>query len=271
MKYLKILLVCLALMPISVLAATTSYETKNLEQVLKEEGIEADLSGYKETDDQITIYLFRGNGCGFCKNFLTFLSSIVPEYGKYFKLESYEVWYNKNNNKLLKEVSEFIGQDAEGVPFIIIGDQVFPGYASQYDDAIKQTILSLYNSSERYDVLTELAKAKEEAAKASKVDLEAITEAVTDAVEETNKTDLTPVIVSGLIFAAVGSGAVMFFINGKNNELNQKLEVLEKKIVQSENKINDLKKELSESKDSKKVEKSKVSKGDTKNTKKAKK
>ena len=249
MKYLKILLVCLALMPISVLAETKSYEAKNLEEVLIEEGIEADLSNYKETDNQITIYMFRGNGCGYCKNFLTFLSSIVPEYGKYFKLESYEVWYNKNNNKLFKEVAEFLEQDSTGVPFIIIGDQVFPGYASQYDDAIKQTILALYNSSERYDILVEVEKAKE-------------------AAEKANRVDLTPVIISSLIFTVLGSGIVIYLMADKNNTLSNKIDSLEAKIIDTNYKLDNLKFSIEDLKaTSKDINKKNSSKDNVKNTK----
>ena len=54
---------------------------------------------------------------------------------------------------------------AGGVPYIIIGDQVFPGYAEQYDDGIKSAIVSLYKSSERYDVFEEYNKAVDAAKK----------------------------------------------------------------------------------------------------------
>jgi len=154
MKKLKVLIVILflAIIP-SIAFAQETYETTNLEQTLKAEGIEYDLKNYKETNNQITIYLFRGNGCSYCKKFITFLASITDEYGKYFKLQSYEVWYNKDNSKLLENVAEFLDEDAEGVPYIVIGNQVFPGYHEKYDEQIKKAILDLYNSEERYDVL----------------------------------------------------------------------------------------------------------------------
>lgn len=139
--------------------SAASYTSLNLEGALKEEELEYDLSSYKESDDQAIIYLFRGNGCGYCRRFLTFLNSIVPEYGKYFKVVSYEVWYDTDNKNLMNDVADFLDKDASGVPFIIIGDKVFEGYASDYDDDIKKAIKDLYNSSDRYDVFQEMEKA----------------------------------------------------------------------------------------------------------------
>ena len=130
------------------------YETKNLKETLESENMTISDAKYVEADDQITIYLFRGQGCGYCRSFLTFLNSITPEYGKYFKLVSFETWYNQENNDLLAAIGSFLGQPAEGVPYIVIGDQVFPGYAESYNDGIKNAISTLYDTKkeERYDV-----------------------------------------------------------------------------------------------------------------------
>lgn len=159
-KVLICLLISFCVLPLTVFAASKKYQTLNLKEALEEEQIESKLGDYKETDKQITIYLFRGKGCGFCRSFLNFLNDITEEYGKYFKVVSYETWYNKDNYTFMNEVSTFLGQPATGVPYIIIGDQVFPGYSSQYDESIKKAITDLYNSKDRYDVLDELEKSK---------------------------------------------------------------------------------------------------------------
>ena len=146
------------------------YETKNLHETLAEEEIKEAFTKYEEKDDQINIYLFRGHGCHYCQNFLNFLNSITQEYGKYFKLVSFEVWSNQENSSLMGEVSKFIGTEDGGVPYIIIGDQVFPGYAEDYDEGIKSAIKTLYDSDERYDVFEEYNKAVKAAKKAAKGD-----------------------------------------------------------------------------------------------------
>ena len=150
----------LLLMPIKIFASTKEYETKNLIETLKEEKIELTYEKYKETDEQIIIYMFRGRECTYCKAFLTFLNGITEEYGKYFKLESYEVWYDQKNSDLMIEISEFLEQPATGVPYVIIGDKVFAGYADVYDEQIKTAIKELYDSKDRYDVFEEMKKAE---------------------------------------------------------------------------------------------------------------
>ena len=140
--------------------AKEQYKTLNLEETLAEEGIEKKFSNYKETDDQITIYMFRGKGCAYCRKFLEFLNGITDEYGKYFKLVSFESWYNEENSNLLGEISTFMGEQASGVPYIIIGDKVFGGYTESYDESIKTAIKTLYDSKDRYDVFEEYEYSK---------------------------------------------------------------------------------------------------------------
>jgi len=83
MKKLIIILITLCMIiPTSVFAE--EYKFSNLKETLAEENITADLSDYKETEDQAIIYMFRGKGCSYCRSFLNFLNSIVKEYGTYF-------------------------------------------------------------------------------------------------------------------------------------------------------------------------------------------
>lgn len=159
-KILLLVIITLLLIPIAPLAKG-EYQSKNLVETLEEEGIDLENEDYKETDKQVTIYMFRGTGCSYCKSFLNFLNAISDDYGKYFKLESYEVWANANNSGLLESVSSFLGEPAGGVPYIIIGDQVFAGYSEKYNDAIKSAIKEQYNKKEKYDVMVEYEKAKE--------------------------------------------------------------------------------------------------------------
>ena len=52
-----VLMLLSIIIPVKAFAAE-QYSTLNLEQTLEEEGIKAKFENYKETDDQITIYLF---------------------------------------------------------------------------------------------------------------------------------------------------------------------------------------------------------------------
>ncbi len=134
----------------------SKYNHTNLAETLEAEGIELENKDYTENDKQITIYLFRGQGCTHCQEFLTFLSSLTKEYGEYFKLVAFETWQDSANKELMDSVAEQLETEAGGVPFIVIGDKVFPGYASTYDDQIKDAIMNLYSTPEasRYDIFT---------------------------------------------------------------------------------------------------------------------
>ena len=157
-KFLLLIMISLlCFIPVSVNAQEKGYSSLNLDEALTEEGIDHDFSNYEENNDQAIIYLFRGKGCGYCKKFLTFLNSIVDDYGKYFKVVSYEVWYDQENASLLTKVSNYLGTSAEGVPYIVIGDKVFPGYASSYDEDIKDAIKKQYDSKNEYDVMKKLS------------------------------------------------------------------------------------------------------------------
>lgn len=184
----------------------TEYKVMNFDEVLTEEGIEHDFSNYSESDDKITIYFFRGKGCKFCRAFLSYLNDIVPEYGKYFNVVAYDVWNDRNSDKLLDEVSEFLNQPSEGIPYAIIGDTVFNGYSTDYDEAIKEAIKKEYNKKKRYDVLFEMKESK----------------------ENENKVDFTPVYVTcGIISLVTISSFVYSAI--RINKLSNDIKELSKK------------------------------------------
>jgi len=204
-----ILLVGVVILPHTIKAETT-YKTLNLKEALAEEEIEEKFTNYKETDDQITVYLFRGKGCGFCRAFLEFMNSITDEYGKYFKMVSYEVWNDSNNSALLNEVSTFLNQPAGGVPYIIIGDKVFPGYASQYDDGIKEAIKELYDTKKknRYDVFEEMQKSSNN----------------TNASSSLNNSSVWIIIICNIVCTVVACLVTMSHFNNKYNELYEKID-----------------------------------------------
>jgi len=155
-----LVLVGILFLPISAYAKQKEYNTLDLKGTLAAENIKEEFKSYKPNKDAITIYMFRGNGCGYCRAFLTFLNGITEEYGKYFKLVSYEVWNDQNNGTLMNEVSTFMGAQATGVPYIVIGDKTFAGYSSEYDEDIKKAIKDLYETKpkKRYDVMKKMKK-----------------------------------------------------------------------------------------------------------------
>lgn len=166
----------------------------------------ADLSNYKESDDKINVYIFRGNTCSYCLKAIVYFASIAPEYGKYFNLVTYEVWNNSDNANLFKETAAFLNGSADGVPYIIIGEKTFNGYSESMNAEIETQIKKEYESSNRYDVLKELKNngGKEKSSNNNILGQFAIT--------------LEIVIAVGLIM----------YINFKNNKLREELENIKK-------------------------------------------
>lgn len=206
-KILLLALITLLLIPLTTIAKESDkYKSKNFIETLEEEEIKLENKNYKETDKQVTIYMFRGTGCTYCRSFLNFLNDISEDYGKYFKLVSYEVWSDSKNTELLEGVSSFLGQEAGGVPYIIIGDQVFGGYSEEYDDVIKATIKEEYNRSNKYDVLEEYEQAKKEQER-----------------EELLKSGPFQ-LVCNAIMIIIATTVIMLFINKKSNDIMNKIE-----------------------------------------------
>lgn len=233
-KLFLILLVGLIVLPVSVYAKT--YNTLNLKETLADDSIEEAFEKYTPNKDAITIYLFRGKGCGYCHAFLEFLNSITEEYGKYFTLQSYEVWNDSDNAALMEEVSNYLDNPAGGVPYIVIGDQVFAGYASDYDEGIKEAITTLYNTKkkDRYDVLTEMKKHPKKT--------------------ESSGSDVNKALTWNIIFIALAAIVLIVYTNLKFKEIGHKLDIIiesktEKKVAEKPKKVSSTK--------TKKTEKSK--------------
>ena len=167
----------------------------------------ADLSNYKESDDKINVYIFRGNTCSYCLKAITYFASIAPEYGKYFNLITYEVWANSDNANLFKETATFLNESADGVPYIIIGKKTFNGYSETMNSDIEAQIKKEYESSNKYDVLKEL---KNNSGKE---------------IKSNNNDSLGGVAIALEIVIAVG---LVIYINVKNNKLREELENIKK-------------------------------------------
>ena len=192
------------------------YKTLDFKKTLAEEEIAEKFKEYQPDNNAITIYLFRGKGCGYCRAYLEFMNSITDEYGKYFKMESYEVWNDSTNANLMQEVSNYLGEPAGGVPYIIIGDKVFGGYSSTYNDAIKEAITKLYDTkkSKRYDVFKEMKKNPNK-----------------------NNSFLSSdnVIIWNFIFISLASIIIITYINLKFKELNYRIDsIISNKNIQKE-------------------------------------
>jgi glutaredoxin len=98
-------------------------------------------------ENNLNLYLFWGNGCPHCAKEKSFLSDILPKYPT-VKLNSYEIYNNQDNVQLMQRVADKLNVNASGVPFLIIGDKEFIGFAEgTTDEAIQDRITKCLSSS----------------------------------------------------------------------------------------------------------------------------
>ena len=129
----------------------TNEYNKDENTNLKEFDITVNVDNISYDPNKVNIYLFWGDGCPHCENAKIFFDSIENEYGKYYKLNMFEVWSSKTNQEILRQFStKMSGSEAGGVPYIIIGEDVYSGFNYSYKDSIIKSIMSQYKNS--YDV-----------------------------------------------------------------------------------------------------------------------
>lgn len=77
----------------------------------------------------VNAYIFYGDGCPHCAAERYYLSHELTEKYPNVNVHEYEIYNNQNNILLLQEVAEKLDVIVDGVPFLVIGDQTFVGFA----------------------------------------------------------------------------------------------------------------------------------------------
>ena len=113
------------------------------------------------------VIVFHGETCPHCQEAFEWFDSIEEEYGNYFDLEKYEVWNDQSNAELMEKVANYFGEEAEGVPYIIIGTKTFSGFTDSYKEQIIDAMMEEYNKNNEertnavYNVLNNVEKEEE--------------------------------------------------------------------------------------------------------------
>lgn len=97
------------------------------------------------------IYLFYGETCPRCHEFLEFISKDD------YDIEYYEVYNNKSNNELLSKVAQAFGDEKYGVPYIVIGNQRIIGWG----DTIKDQFFHILKNNTGCDMVDSVINNKE--------------------------------------------------------------------------------------------------------------
>jgi len=114
---------------------------------------------------EVTVNLFKGEGCPHCAAEEKYLKELEKTYGKELNVDIYEVWYDEENNKLLEKVKDVFGESSQGVPFTVIGNEYVMGYNDDISADIKEMIdkeLSYENSINIVQLVKDGEEVKEE-------------------------------------------------------------------------------------------------------------
>ena len=173
----------------------------------------------EEKKEPVKVYLFHGNGCSHCAETREWFDSIEEEYGDYFDLVKFEVWADENeeNRQFMQIVAEKMGDEASGVPYMVVGKYTWPnGFApdSLVDETGKtmsedmiEKIMETYNEDERFDVMDGLSMPtpdKEEVKKSKE--------------EEKREKDKNNAIVGIISVVVIGGILTLAVLARKNNE-----------------------------------------------------
>lgn len=146
---LFVVMITFLVLPFSVLAETADDNSSDNVQQNAE-------NNNKSQDRKVKVYFFRGETCPHCAQAEKFFESIQEEYGHLFEIEDYEVYNSASNSKLMDQLAEMRGDNEKrGIPYIIIGNKSWTGYASELDSAIIEAIKTEYEVAveDRYDVM----------------------------------------------------------------------------------------------------------------------
>ena len=128
-------------------------------------------------DQRVAVYFFHGATCPHCQEAREWFESISEEYGYKYKLVEYEVWNDADNAALMQKVSDSRGDNATGVPYIIIGDKSWIGFS---EETMASEILAQIDTeyetavADRYDVLQAVGEGTTEVEEAKSNDVVAL-------------------------------------------------------------------------------------------------
>lgn len=164
-----ILSVILYFMSSSMNQVKTHQEENKQNQISKNTQTNIEFSKMTEKDiksskNKVNVYVFWGDGCPHCKHLAQFFDSNKSELKDKMNLYTFEVWKDSTNLKFMKDFGKFLGETPQGVPYMIIGDKTFSGFAES-DKKTKDEIINFikqgYQNSSKIDKYQEYKATKQ--------------------------------------------------------------------------------------------------------------
>lgn len=93
-----------------------------------------------KAQDKVNVYVFHGRECPHCAAAIKYIKSVETKYN--LDVFYYEVWHNTDNYDIMKDVKINFGDSGIGVPYIVIGEKTFTGFA----DYTKNDLVRAFDS-----------------------------------------------------------------------------------------------------------------------------
>ena len=107
-------------------------------------------------NENVTIYLFRGETCPYCENALNYFKSTIDNYPN-INVISYEVWNNKENAQLKNAIIKELNIPKTSVPLFVIGDYYKIGFSDNGQKLIDKALEEINNENYQ-DVVANIIK-----------------------------------------------------------------------------------------------------------------
>lgn len=169
--------------------------------------------------EKVTIYIFRGHGCSHCYDALTYFYENASKYSEYLEIKSYEVWNDSTNRDLMLDVAESLGDEASGVPYIVIGDSYSTaGFGTKTGEELVEKALEEYQNKKYKDIVAKYAKKGEYNAETLAEACEQ--EGIPDTTETSNQKSTSSGkydgwIITGILIVVLGGTAALILSNRK--------------------------------------------------------
>lgn len=121
--------------------------------------------------ESIKAYFFYGDGCPHCAKEMQFLQEMQKVYPN-LEIRSFEIYHNKENALLLQKIGKSLNVDVSGVPFSVISDKNFVGYAESITSEEIKSQIEKCNNSGCPDKIASIMNSKDENKKDSKQNTE---------------------------------------------------------------------------------------------------
>ena len=107
----------------------------------------------ENTNNKVTVYLFRGEGCPHCESAENYFKTILGKYD-YLEIKAIEIWNNDKNNELAEKVASDLKIELEGVPLIVIGTYNVTGFSEKMEEELETEIEKAHKNKNYQDMVT---------------------------------------------------------------------------------------------------------------------